>query len=102
MSLPLSPKQREVMIAYARLGSWSEVARVLGMPLQTIKNHSQEAYQRLGVTGAMGAMRVLGFVVLPGEDNPGICGWVGYCSKSIQHAGHHGGFRSFAKEGAVL
>jgi len=44
----LSPRQREAMAAYIRLGSVKQAAYEMGCAEQTCKTHLQAARQRLG------------------------------------------------------
>jgi DNA-binding NarL/FixJ family response regulator len=55
----LTPRQREVLAAYLRTGSYHGAARELGLTRQTVANHLHEAYRRLGVRSLLGALRAL-------------------------------------------
>ena len=47
-SLRLSPRQREVLILYARGWTRQQVAGLLGIALGTVDSHTDRAYARLG------------------------------------------------------
>lgn len=55
----LTPKQREVLLAYAQLGSQEAVAASMGISVQTIKNHLTQAYRRLGAHGGVHAIYLI-------------------------------------------
>ena len=58
----LTPRQREALAAYAETGEYDAAARRIGANLQTYKNTLQVVYRKLGVTGAIDAFRVLGWL----------------------------------------
>jgi DNA-binding NarL/FixJ family response regulator len=55
----LTPRQREVLAAYLRTGSYHGTARELGLTRQTVANHLHEAYNRLGARSLLEALRAL-------------------------------------------
>lgn len=67
MIVPLTPRQREVLRAIAVTGSGVAAARTLGITYQTLRNHLNEAYSRLGVDGIIPALRAVGWLVVPEE-----------------------------------
>jgi DNA-binding CsgD family transcriptional regulator len=89
--------QLKVLEAYARLGSQKQVAHELNISLQTVKNHMQGLYIRLGVGGAMEALSAMGWVRTPAQTGAAPCGWLAYCGRPEDHKGQHGGFRPFTK-----
>ena len=58
----LTPQQQAILRAYATLGDCQAVAAQLGLSYNTIKNTMHEAYMRLGVSGAVQAFRLLGWL----------------------------------------
>jgi DNA-binding NarL/FixJ family response regulator len=64
---PLTPRELEVLDAYAELGKWARVAERLGITLQTVKNHAMHAHARLGVDTTIEALRELGYIRRPPE-----------------------------------
>jgi len=67
VTTPLTPREVELLAAYAELDDWQEVARRLGIALTTTKSHAAAAYAKLGVQTAVGAFRVLGWLAPPGD-----------------------------------
>lgn len=61
----LTRRQFECLRQYAMLGGMSQVAIVLGVSIQTVKNHLSAAYQSLGVHTAIDAFRLLGWLSVP-------------------------------------
>lgn len=92
-----TPQQVKVLEAYARLGSQKAVAHELGLSVQTVKNHMQSLYGRLGVGGAMEALQAMGWVRTPSQTGVAPCGWLAYCARPDGHRGQHGGFRPFVR-----
>jgi DNA-binding CsgD family transcriptional regulator len=92
--------QLRVLEAYARLGSQKAVAHELGVSVQTIKNHMNALYVRLGVGGAMEALHALGWVTAPNLSGVPACGWLAFCGKPDGHHGQHGGFRPLLRTAA--
>ena len=91
-----TPAQLSVFAIYVRTFSQKRTAYESGLAYQTVKNHMEDLYRRLGVSSAMEAAAVLGWLRAPAE-GPQECGWVGRCTRPMEHRGHHGGFRSFVK-----
>jgi DNA-binding NarL/FixJ family response regulator len=60
----LTPRQREVLAAYLRTGSYHGAARELGLTRQTVANHLHATYNRLGARSLLGALRALS----PGDE----------------------------------
>jgi len=89
-----TPAQLLAFRAYVETGSQKIAANRCGISPQTLKNHLHDLYQRLGVSGAMEAANKLGWVSFP-DSTPKACGWIGYCTRSLNHRGHHGGMRAF-------
>ena len=90
--------QLKVMEAYARLGSQKKVAHELNVAPQTVKNHMQKLYVKLGVGGAMEALNALGWVRCNLTTGVIPCGWLAFCSRHEGHTGNHGGFRPLIKK----
>lgn len=63
--MPLSPRERAVLAAYARHGSTKEAADALGIAPSTVRNRMTDAYTKLGVDNAIAAFRRLGWLVPP-------------------------------------
>lgn len=63
--MPLSPREHEVLVTYARLGNGKDVAKVLGISHHTVKNRMADAYTKLGVENAVEAFLRLGWLVPP-------------------------------------
>ncbi len=61
----LSPRQREVLTLMAQGLGRREIANRMGLAPETVRAHLSMAYARLGVTGHIGAFRVLGWLVRP-------------------------------------
>lgn len=55
---PLTPREREVLAAVARLSSHEEVANALFVSVNTVKSQLRSAYRKLGVSSATDAVRV--------------------------------------------
>lgn len=66
----LSPRQREVLTLMAEGLGRREIAHRMGLSPETVKNHLSMAYMRLGVTGHVGAFRLLGWVIRTGPPGP--------------------------------
>jgi len=92
----LTEAQLVTLAAYVQSGSAKETATELGIALSTVKNHLSNLYGRLGVSGAMEAAAVLGWVTIPGDYR--MCGWLGTCTRKAEHRGQHGGFRGTKRE----
>jgi len=60
----LSLRQRETLELYAKLGTQKAVAAAMGVSLQTVKNHTADAYHRLDATNAIEAFTELGWLVI--------------------------------------
>ena len=88
----LTPRQLETLKACVRTGSQKAAAADLGVCYQTVKNTLAAVNLRLGVSGMVEALWVLGWLTLPGSGRPP-CGWTGSCSRVAGHAGPHRVFR---------
>lgn len=60
-----SSRELEVLRAVATEGSHAEAAHALGISRETVHRHLVNLYAKLGVTGAINAMRQLGWLRLP-------------------------------------
>ncbi len=60
----LTPREREVIKTLAGGLSRKHAAHVLGISEQTLRNHCNNAYRKLGVTDLVGAMHAMGYVKL--------------------------------------
>jgi len=58
----LSPREVEVLRLFLDGLSAKDVAGRLGISVQTVKNHVQSAYKRLGVRNKISAFRTLGWI----------------------------------------
>lgn len=99
--LPPSPAQIATLVAYVRTFSQKRAAKERGVAIQTVKNHLEELYRRLGVSSALEAVVVLGWLSVP-EDGPMACGWIATCSRPRNHRGQHGGFRALVQVPGTL
>lgn len=72
--MTLTPREYEVLAAYARLGSHKEAAAELGIGLGTVKNCLGGAYGKLGAVDAFDAFRLLGWLRPPGLDEAPVIG----------------------------
>jgi DNA-binding NarL/FixJ family response regulator len=66
----LTPRQREVIIRKAEGKTYGQVAHELGVTEQTVKNHLGLVYARLGAEHLIEALRILGWLRVPGESQP--------------------------------
>ena len=66
----LTPRQRDVIIRKAEGKTYGQVAYELGVTEQTVKNHLGLVYARLGAEHLIEALRILGWLRLPGESQP--------------------------------
>lgn len=62
---PLPARQEETLAVYARTGRIKTTAHELGIEYETARHSLGRAYERLGVTNAIEAFRVLGWLRLP-------------------------------------
>jgi DNA-binding CsgD family transcriptional regulator len=83
-------REVEVLAAYLSHGSTKDAADLLGLRQQTVKNHLVNLYERLDVGGAIEAALALGWLRVPDHYTP--CGWIGMCTRPMDHRGHHGGW----------
>lgn len=90
-----SSRQLQIMEAYVRTGSQKATAFECGISIQTVKNHLTSLYARLDVSGAMGALRALGWIALP-DESP-VCGQLSSCGRPAGHHGLHGGMRPIVR-----
>ena len=65
----LTPRQREVIIRKAEGKTYGQVAYELGVTEQTVKNHLRLVYAKLGAEHLIEALRILGWLRLPGESH---------------------------------
>ena len=64
----LTPRELDVMVALAVTGgSYVEVAEILGIKTQTVKNHAYAAREKLRVASNTGAFTALGWLDVPWE-----------------------------------
>jgi len=63
--MTLSARQEQVLALRAYGLANSEVARVLGISVQTVKNHQTGAFRVLGATNLVEAFGALGWMRLP-------------------------------------
>jgi DNA-binding CsgD family transcriptional regulator len=98
LTKPPTPTQIKVMEAYIRLGSQKAVANELNLSYQTVRNHLEALYIRLGVSGVVEALNALGWIKVPNNRGIEPCGWLAYCSRHEGHRGQHGGYRPFIKK----
>mgnify|MGYP001561422924 CR=1 FL=1 len=61
--MSLSPRERVILDAYARLGDQHAVAEELCLSHHTVKNALSDAYAKLGAQSALEAFRLLGWLV---------------------------------------
>jgi len=59
---PLSPRERQILRAYLECERIKEVAAVLGLSPQTVKNYLHDAYKKLDVTSNLGAFKAMGWI----------------------------------------
>ncbi len=65
---PLTDRELDVMVALAVTGgSYAEVAEMLGIKLQTVRNHAQNARTKLKVTSNTAAYSAFGWLDVPWE-----------------------------------
>jgi DNA-binding NarL/FixJ family response regulator len=62
---PLPARQAETLATYARTGRVQFAADSMGIAYHTAHQHLDRAYRRLGVTNAIEAFRVLGWLSVP-------------------------------------
>ena len=65
MNLRLTPREIDVVVAYCVLGSYAEVSRVLGIKVQTVKNHMQAARDKYRVVSNTALLDELGWLTVP-------------------------------------
>jgi len=56
---PLTPRQHEILRAMAAGQTQPEIAQVLGIGTQSVKNTASAAYRRLGAVNGMHAIAIL-------------------------------------------
>ena len=64
----ITPAQRQVLAAYALLGSQREASRVLGISRHTYRTHTESASRTLGAHSLVEVFDLLGWLVVPDED----------------------------------
>jgi DNA-binding CsgD family transcriptional regulator len=69
VGMPLSPREHEVLAAYARIGNYKEVAESLGITERTVKSILERAYGKLGVHNSLAAFYRLGWLSVPDSVN---------------------------------
>jgi hypothetical protein len=62
---PLTPREVEVLAAYAVGGTQDAVAAALGISKQTVKNHLSYIYIKVGAACAIQAFRAVGWLTVP-------------------------------------
>ena len=62
----LTPREWDVLRAYAINLTTKDAARSLGISVQTVKNHLANIYFKLGVNTALAAMHRVGWLWIPG------------------------------------
>lgn len=62
---PLAAREVAMLAAYARIGDQRQTAAALGISPNTARHLLERAYGKLGVTGAIDAFRVLGWLHVP-------------------------------------
>lgn len=62
---PLTKRELEALAMLARGLTLEAAAEVMGISVQTIKNHTSYAYHKLGVGGHVEAFCKLGWLVVP-------------------------------------
>ena len=67
MALNLTPREIDVIVAYCVMGSYAEVARVLGIKVQTVKNHMQAARDKYRVVSNTALLDEIGWLTVPNE-----------------------------------
>jgi DNA-binding NarL/FixJ family response regulator len=60
----LSPRELDVLKAYAMTGNQRLAAEVVGLSVQTVKNHLRSVYSKLGVSDGIGAFRAMGWLCI--------------------------------------
>lgn len=68
MTSTLTPREYEVLEAYARLGKMRAVAGELGISINTANTHCQSAFRKLDATCETEAFIAIGWLRLPDED----------------------------------
>jgi len=69
MAKPLSPGEYKALLALARYSTAAEAAKHLGLQEITVRNLSQRAYRKLGVSSRTEAYEALGWLRLPKEED---------------------------------
>lgn len=67
----LTKRQVQVLAAFAATGTQPSAAHVLGISVQTIKNHCTAIYDTLGCSGILEALQAVGWLVVPEGWNDG-------------------------------
>jgi len=67
MNLRLTPREIDVVVAYCVLGSYAEVSRVLGIKVQTVKNHMQAARDKYRVVSNTDLLHEIGWLTVPDQ-----------------------------------
>lgn len=63
----LTPREWLVIEAIARGLQDKEIAQVLGISIQTVKNHNSSIYHKLGAETRIDVLRIVGWLRVPGE-----------------------------------
>lgn len=61
----MTPRQAEVLRAYAEHGSRKAAAHALGISIYTVRHHLDRLYAELEVNSALGALSALGWICPP-------------------------------------
>lgn len=61
----LAPREREMLLEYARHGDQRSAALAIGVTVSTGKSYLTKAYRKLDVQTGIGAFRVLGWLHIP-------------------------------------
>jgi hypothetical protein len=78
---------------YALHGDHKSAAHAQGISEQTQKNHISMLLKNLDVSTVLEAMKKLGWLNIPGDPAPAMCGAIGICTKPIGHIDDHGQLR---------
>jgi hypothetical protein len=78
---------------YALYGDHKSAAHAQGISYQTHKNHISRLLSNLDAETVVEAMRKLGWLSIPGDPAPVMCGTIGICTKPAGHTDDHGQLR---------